>query len=159
MQLVGFGQDSHRFEKEGTNKKLILCGVVIPNCPGLDGNSDADVALHAITNAISGITTTNILGNISDKMCVNEGITDSSVYVQEAMKYLQNNKPCHLSISFECKKPRLTPYIDLMREQLSQLLTLSPEHIGITATSGEELTAFGRGEGIFCTAVLTTISD
>lgn len=67
---VSIGQDSHRFnfDKKGT-KNLILGGVVFEGEPPVDANSDGDVILHAITNAVSGITCKNILGDISDKMC------------------------------------------------------------------------------------------
>ncbi len=155
MQIVAIGQDSHRFEEDNSIKPLVLCGVTIPNCPGLSGNSDADVALHAITNAVSGVTTVNILGTVTDKLCFEEGIKDSTVYLAEAMKYLGKTQLLHLSLSFECARPKLQAYIPEMRKQLALLTGLSEKSIGITATSGEGLTAFGRGEGIFCTALLT----
>lgn len=79
---VAIGQDSHRFCEEENGKKLILGGVPIDGCPGLSGNSDADVILHALTNAISGITCVNILGKVADDLCLKEGITDSSVYLK-----------------------------------------------------------------------------
>ena len=66
---VAIGQDSHRFDFENKNKPLVLGGVTFENETGLLGNSDADVVLHSITNAISGITTVNILGKIADDMC------------------------------------------------------------------------------------------
>ena len=65
---AAIGQDSHRFE-ESLGKPLILGGVVFPGEPGLLANSDGDVVLHAITNAVSGITGQNILGKIADEMC------------------------------------------------------------------------------------------
>ena len=155
MQFSGIGQDSHRFEPEGTSKPLMLGGVPIPGCPGLLGNSDADVILHAVTNAVSGVTAVNILGAVSDQMCLTEGITDSSAYLVEAMRHLGRLRPIHLSISLECARPKISPHIPAIRERLSALLGVTPGHIGISATTGEGLSAFGRGEGIFCTVVLT----
>ena len=73
---AAIGQDSHRFE-EGYGKPLILGGVVFPGETGLLANSDGDVVLHAITNAVSGITGRNILGRVADEMC-QSGITDSA---------------------------------------------------------------------------------
>ena len=154
---VAIGQDSHRFDFNNSNKILILGGVKILNAPALLGNSDADVILHSITNAISGITCVNILGKIADNMCKN-GITDSSYYLKEALSYLE---PCyiisHLSISIECKTPHITPYINDIRQSLSNLLNILPSNIGITATTGEGLTDFGRGLGIQVFSCITVV--
>lgn len=68
---VAIGQDSHRIDFDNQDKKLMLGGVEFKEEYSLNGNSDADVVLHAITNAISGITCQNILGKISDEMCQN----------------------------------------------------------------------------------------
>ena len=118
----------------------------------LAGNSDADVVLHAIANAISGVTCVNILGGIADEMCLQKGITDSSEYVMEALKYLINIKIVHISISIECSYPKITPKISEMRKVISELLSLPENSVGITATTGEGLTEFGNGKGIqaFC---------
>lgn len=159
MQYAAIGQDSHRFEPETTEKPLILAGLPIPGCPGLCGNSDADVVLHAVTNAVSGISCVNVLGAISDRMCLVEGVTDSTAYLRHALASLAGRKPVHLSVSVECARPKLANYIPAIRENLALLLSLDPGHVGFTATSGEGLTAFGRGEGIFCTAILTVTDD
>lgn len=151
---VAIGQDSHRFDFENKDKKLILGGVVFENCPGLLGNSDADVVLHAITNAVSGITCVNILGGPSDELC-KKGIKDSEVYLKEALKYLKE-KIIHLSISIECKTPKITPKIEDMRKNISRILNIQPTNVGITATTGEGLTEFGKGEGISVFCVITT---
>lgn len=144
---VGIGQDSHRFDFEDKSKKLILGGVVFENYPPLSGNSDADVILHSITNAISGVTTINILGEVSDDMCLNKGITDSKSYLKEALKSL-NGRIVHLSISIECKTPHISSKIPEIRKSIANLLSLKEDSIGITATSGEGLTDFGKGHGI-----------
>lgn len=154
---TGLGQDSHRFEPQKTDKLLVLGGVVFENEWAMLGNSDADVVLHAIANGISGITGVNILGKISDDLCLNHGITDSKVYVQEALKYLNGWELCHVSCSLECKTPKITPKIPEMKQSISQLLGLTVEDIGITATTGEGLTEFGRGEGIQVFCIVTAI--
>lgn len=155
MVKVAIGQDSHRFEPENSTKKLILGGISIEGCPGLEGNSDADVVLHALTNAVSGITCVNILGEVSDRMC-RGGITDSRAYLKAALSYMKREaRILHVSISIEALRPKLSPHIDRMRTSLAGLLEIDPGCIGITATTGEGLTEFGKGNGIFCTAILT----
>lgn len=146
--IVGIGQDSHRFDFEDKEKKLILGGVIFDDAPPLEGNSDADVILHSITNAISGVTCVNILGPISDDLCLNKGIKDSKVYLKEALKYLNGRRILHLSISIECLKPKITPKIPELRKSISELLNIPENSIGITATTGEGLTPFGQGKGI-----------
>ena len=146
--IVGIGQDSHRFDFEDSEKKLILGGVIFEGAPPLEGNSDADVILHSITNAISGVTCVNILGPVSDDLCLNKGIKDSKVYLMEALKYLDGKRIAHLSISIECLKPKITPKIPELRKSISELLSIPENSIGITATTGEGLTQFGQGKGI-----------
>lgn len=152
---VAIGQDSHRFCDENCDKKLVLGGVPIEGCPGLLGNSDADVILHALTNAISGITCVNILGKVSDDLCLKQGITDSSVYLNKALETLKGYQIIHVSLSVEALRPKLSPHIERIRESVGTLLGISPRCVGLTATTGEGLTEFGKGNGIFCTAVLT----
>lgn len=149
---VGIGQDSHRFDFENKNKKFVLGGVVFEGVTPLAGNSDADVVLHALTNAVSGVTCVNILGKIADDMCLKNGITDSSEYLKEALKYLVDVKIVHVSISIECSYPKISPKIPEMRKTISDLLSIPENSVGITATTGEGLTQFGQGQGIqvFC---------
>ncbi|MBP3729728.1 MAG: 2-C-methyl-D-erythritol 2,4-cyclodiphosphate synthase [Lachnospiraceae bacterium] len=145
------GQDSHRFTEE--EKPLILGGVLLPGEPGLKANSDGDVLLHALTNAVSGITGRNILGTVADELC-RQGIRDSSRYLEEALSDLKNQggRILHVSFSVEAARPRLAPYVEPIRHRIAALLGISPLHVGLTATSGEGLTDFGRGLGIqaFC---------
>ena len=144
---VGIGQDSHKIDYSNQNKKLILAGIEFEENFSLLANSDGDVVLHAITNALSGITCKNILGKISDEMCNKMGIKNSEEYLKEALKYL--NEPInHISISIECKVPKISPKIDEMRKNIARILNINENCIGITATSGEELTEFGKGNGI-----------
>lgn len=157
IPITAIGQDSHRFEK-GFSKKLILGGVSIDHPFGLAANSDGDAVLHALTNAVSGLTGINILGDIADRLCLEENITDSAVYLKEALKYLGDITITHLSIAIECGGPRLSPYMCAMKTSISNILTLSEKHIGITATTGEGLTAFGRKEGISVFCILSALS-
>lgn len=150
---VAIGQDSHRIDFENKDKKFVLGGVEFDEEYSLNGNSDADVVLHSITNAVSGITCKNILGKVSDEMCQN-GITDSEEYLKEALKYL-NEKIIHISISIECKIPKITPKIEEMRKNIARILNITENSVGITATTGEGLTEFGKGNGIYSTVIIT----
>jgi 2-C-methyl-D-erythritol 2,4-cyclodiphosphate synthase len=154
---VGIGQDSHRFDFSNNGKKLVLGGVVFEDCLPLEGNSDADVVLHSITNAISGVTCVNILGKVSDEMCLNQGIKDSREYLREALKYLDGSRIVHVSISIECLTPKITPMIPQMRKSISSLLEIPENCVGITATTGEGLTQFGQGNGIQVFSCVTVV--
>ncbi len=153
---TGIGQDSHHLE-EGKNRPLILGGVEIPSELSLQGNSDADAVLHALCNAISGISGKVILGPYADKMCREQGITDSAVYIKEALKTLKNYKITHVSIAIECLTPKIVPHIDKMRSRIAEILNIETEDVGITATSGEGLTPFGQGKGIQAFALVTAM--
>ncbi len=159
MFRVAIGQDSHGFVESGDDKKLILGGIEIDGCPGLKGNSDADVVLHAITNAVSGISCVNILGKRADELCLKEGIKDSRVYLKEALATMKGKKVLHVSVSIEAQRPKLAPYLEQMRSCIADCLGIDINSVGITATSGEGLTEFGKGRGIFCTAILTVQDD
>ncbi len=149
--FMTIGQDSHRFEEDifdpATNS-IKLGGYDVPHDRKYSANSDGDVILHSVTNAISGCTGINILGGLADKLCLEDGIKDSSVFLKEALKDLGQTKITHLSITIECLRPKLKAHIPGIRQRLSELLDLDPSKIGITATTGEGLTGFGRGEGI-----------
>lgn len=155
------GQDSHRFVELGLNgqpkdikdnTRLILGGYHIMDGIPLKANSDGDAMLHALTNAVSGITCVNVMGEIADRMCRDEGVKDSKEYLLEALKYLKDRQITCVSFSLECKQPHLAPHIENIRQSIADIIQLSPSKIGITATSGEMMTPFGRGEGImvFC---------
>lgn len=151
---VGIGQDSHKIDYTNTEKKLILGGVEFEEKFSILANSDGDVVLHAITNAVSGVTCKNILGKISDEMCNVKGIKNSEEYLKESLKYL-NEPISHISISIECKVPKISPEIEEMRKNIARILNINENCVGITATSGEGLTEFGKGNGINVFACIT----
>lgn len=153
---VGIGQDSHRFEK-GIKRALMLGGIEIPSDLSLQGNSDADLVLHALCNAISGISGKVIIGPFTDKLCLEKGITDSVEYVKETVKTLKKYKITHVSVAIECAKPKIVPHIDKMRSKLAAILNIKIEDVGITATSGEGLTSFGQGNGIQAFVIVTAM--
>ncbi|MCB1735658.1 MAG: 2-C-methyl-D-erythritol 2,4-cyclodiphosphate synthase [Gammaproteobacteria bacterium] len=155
---TGLGQDSHRFlDDPDPTRPLLLGGIEFDGRP-LNGNSDADVVLHAITNAVSSVTGINVIGKTADTMC-RQGITDSAEYLQVALTHLGGLRISHLAISIECLTPKISPRIDAMKAHLAELLGIHPSDIGITATTGEGLTGMGRGEGVQVLAILTVFEE
>ena len=155
---VGIGQDSHRFLKERGSKKCVIAGLVFEEAPGLDADSDGDVVFHAICNAITSITHVPILGGVAINLCHERGITDSAAYLGEALKTLEARKRRieNAALTIEGKRPKLQRRIDEMRGNIAALLRIDCDRVGITVTSGDGLTAFGRGAGLMCIATLTT---
>jgi 2-C-methyl-D-erythritol 2,4-cyclodiphosphate synthase len=131
-------------------------GLIFNNVPGFNANSDGDVVLHAICNAISSLTGILILGNIADDLCLKDGITDSEVYLLEALKTLGNQRITHVAITIEAKKPQLKHSFIEMRQNIARIMHLDISQVGITATSGEGLTDFGCGDGVQAFAIVTT---
>lgn len=156
---IGIGQDSHRI-KDTMDKPFVFGGVSFDEPFCLEGNSDSDVILHAITNAISGVTGKPVLGPVADKLC-KAGDTDSKTYLKVALDDLAaiGFKPSHVSLSIECARPKIIPKLEALRESVAGLLGVTVADVGITATSGESLTDFGKGLGVQAFAVLTAESE
>lgn len=147
---VGFGQDSHKFSSD-KNKKLVLGGCTVPNEIGLESNSNGDVILHALFNAISSAIGEKSLGFYADPM-FKKGVTDSKEYLKVILNKLskKNLKINNASIMIEAKKPRLDAHTDSIKNSLSKILSIEKEKIGVACTSGDELTSFGQGKGMQC---------
>jgi 2-C-methyl-D-erythritol 2,4-cyclodiphosphate synthase len=154
---TGIGQDSHRFLPSDSSKPCVIAGLIFENTPGFMANSDGDVVFHAICNAISSLTGILILGTIADDLCLKNGITDSEVYLKEAIKTLGLLKITHVAISIEAKKPKFKDRLLEMRTNIARIMELDVSKIGITATSGEGLTDFGCGDGLQCFAIVTAM--
>lgn len=154
---TGIGLDSHRFVEGPSDRRLLLGGLVFDDAPALSGNSDADVVLHAVTDAISGVTGRTVIGAVADGMC-KDGITDSKEYLKVALADLGDWEISHLSLALECLRPKIDPKVPALRESLAGLLGIGVGDVCITATTGEGLNDCGRGLGIHATAVLTVTS-
>jgi 2-C-methyl-D-erythritol 2,4-cyclodiphosphate synthase len=155
---VGFGTDSHRFEEKG-KKPLILGSVRISDSGGLVANSDGDVILHALFNAISQACGGESLGYYADPL-FEKGITDSREYLKIALQMAAGigYRIGNIGIMVEAYRPHV-PAEDRkrMKEAIAALCGVSKDRVGITFTSGEGLTAFGKGEGILVQAVVTLL--
>lgn len=155
VYISTIGQDSHRFGDPCGDCSIMLGGVSISSDRPVIANSDGDVILHAVTNAISGYTGRIVLGGIADKLCLEEGIKDSSVFLKKAVEDIQGAKIIHCSVSVECLVPKLKPHLDRIRSKIAELLDLPVSSVGLTATTGEGLTSFGKGEGIQAFVILS----
>ena len=150
MYKIGQGQDSHAFAID-KNKKLVLGGVVIEKARGLSARSDGDVVLHSLCNALSSAIGGDSLGTWADELCLKRGVRDSRVYVEKIMERVSEVGFVvgNVSVSIEAKYPHISlEVIQAMKNKIASLLDIQPEMVGITFTSGDGLTSFGRGKGI-----------
>ncbi|HIP49993.1 MAG TPA: 2-C-methyl-D-erythritol 2,4-cyclodiphosphate synthase [Candidatus Pacebacteria bacterium] len=157
MVRVGIGQDSHPFG-EDENKRCILGGVRIDDVIGFKGNSDGDVIIHALCAAIEQSLGRINFSTYSDDMC-KDGITDSVEYLKVAVTHMKEMdfEINNVGISVECKVPKILPIEDEIKQNLAPILETDIANIGINATTGEGMTAFGRGEGVQVFAIVSLI--
>lgn len=148
MSRVGLGQDSHRFSADPA-RKLVLGGVVVAGHPGLEGNSDADVVLHALCRALEQAIGADAFSQYADEMSRN-GINDSREYVKVARVHVQDAgyRVNNVGVSIEAHRPRIDPVRLEMKRSIAELLGIVEDDVGINATTGEKMTPFGKGEGI-----------
>ncbi|MCL4374745.1 2-C-methyl-D-erythritol 2,4-cyclodiphosphate synthase [Patescibacteria group bacterium] len=160
MNKVGIGQDSHRFA--GEKKPLVLGGVTLASSGGLQANSDGDVILHSLCNAISSAVGGDSLGTWADSMCLKQGIKDSRkflTYIYEKVA-ASGYRVVNLAVSVEAKLPRLTmAQIKKIKVEIARLVHVRVGQVGITFTSGEDLTAFGRGDGVQAWSIVNLAKD
>jgi len=155
MIRTGLGQDSHRFLSNGSTKPCVIGGLIFDDVPGLSSDSDGDVVLHSICNAITSLSGVQILGALAQDLNEKEGITDSEVYLAKALETLYRFSVEHVALSIQAIKPRIEPRIEEMRAKIATLLHIKLDQVGITATTGAGLTEVGLGEGVECLCILT----
>lgn len=144
---IGIGEDSHAFIK--SKKPLMLGGLCIASEYAFRADSDGDVILHALANALSSALGGGSLGTFATALC-KIGIQDSAEYVLHVIQkmHIRKYSIVHLSILVEGLYPKIDPLAVVMRKKLSELLEISPERIGITATTGKAHTAYGKGTAV-----------
>jgi len=144
---TGLGQDSHRFSE--IKKPLTLGGAEISKTGGLSGNSDADVILHALCNALSSAIGGGSISTWADEICKTGG-KDSREYLEVILKKVNAEgwQTVNCSVTIEAGKPKLEKHLPKINRSLANLLGIPADCVGCTVTSGEKLTSFARGEGI-----------
>lgn len=150
---IGMGYDVHRLVE---GRKLILGGVEIPFEKGLLGHSDADVLIHALMDAILGAMAMRDIGyHFPDNDEAYRGI--SSLVLLARVKAMMDDTGYELSnadITLMAERPKVAPYIEAMTRSIARTLKVSPDAIGIKATTTEGLGFVGRGEGMAAQAVV-----
>jgi len=144
---TGIGFDVHAF---ADGRKLIIGGVEISFEKGLSGHSDADVLLHAITDALLGSLALGDLGNHFPDTDPKYKDADSKVLLSSAYNLIKEKgyKIGNIDAVVSAQKPKLAPYIDEIRKVISKLLDTEIENVSVKATTTEKLGFVGREEGI-----------
>jgi len=151
---VGTGYDAHRLTE---GRALVLCGVDIPFEKGLLGHSDADVALHALCDALLGAAAMGDIGlHFPDSDERYRGIS-SLVLTRRTVELLAQKgfAPVSADVTVVAQRPKLRPYIDQMRANVAQALFIPADSVSVKATTTEGMGFEGRGEGISAQAVAT----
>ncbi len=151
---TGFGYDVHRFE---TGDHVMLCGLSVPHTSGLAGHSDADVALHALVDALLGAAGLEDIGAhfppSDERWCG----ASSSLFVEEARRLITEagGQISNVDVTIICEAPKVGPYRGEMRQRVADLLAIDISRVNIKATTTEGLGFTGRSEGIAAQAVAT----
>jgi len=151
---VGEGHDTHRTVSD---RKLIIGGVEITGAQfGLDGHSDADVLLHAVTDALLGAAGLGDIGEWFPNTDERWRGADSALLLQTVLEELQRKglQVVNLDCTVHAEKPRMGPWKPLIRQRLSDLLQVELQQVNVKAKSGEAVGPVGRGEAISATAVV-----
>ena len=155
---VGIGHDTHRLEPD---RPLLLGGVRVEHSLGLVGHSDADVVLHALTDALLGAAG---LGDIGDAYPDTDPAykdRDSSFFVRDTLNRL-NQAGWHIvnvDVIVFAQKPKLGPLKGRMRKSLADLLGVSIDAVNVKAKTGEGVGAIGREEAISCQVIALLDQD
>jgi 2-C-methyl-D-erythritol 2,4-cyclodiphosphate synthase len=152
MNRVGIGYDVHRL---ADGRKLVLGGVEIPHRQGLEGHSDADVLLHAITDAVLGALGEADIGHFFPNTDMRWKNAPSRVFLQEAGRQVafREGRLINIDATVIAEAPKIAPHIQEMKIQIAKALGVNIQRVGIKATTNEHLGFIGRGEGIAAMAV------
>lgn len=150
---IGLGHDRHRL---GPNRPLILGGVQIPYELGLVGHSDADVLLHAITDALLGALALGDIGEWFPNTDPQWKNADSTIFLAEAASAVRARgwSIANLDCTVHAEQPKLSPYKKQLAERIAQLLSIDASCVNVKAKTGEKVGPIGRGEAIDADAVV-----
>ena len=153
---TGLGFDVHRF---GPGDHVMLCGVAVPHEFGLEGHSDADVGLHAVTDALLGAIGEGDIGTHFPPSDPQWKGTESDVFVRHAGELIaaKGGRISNIDVTLVCEQPKIGPHRAAMIKRMADILTISEHRISIKATTTERLGFTGRGEGIAAQAVATVV--
>ena len=149
---IGFGYDVHKLVE---GRKCIICGVDVPHTKGLLGHSDADVAIHALCDALLGAAAMGDIGKLFPDTSEEFKDIDSRILLREVVKRLHEKgfTVGNIDITIAAQKPKLLPHIEEMRENMANDLEVDISCVNIKATTTEKLGFEGREEGISAYAV------
>ena len=153
---VGQGFDVHRFAAPEAGRPLVLMGLRIPHDRGLEGHSDADVMLHALTDALLGAAGLGDIGqHFPDTDAAYRG-ADSAELLRRVMEDLRGRgwSVVNADVLLIGERPKIGPHRQAMRERIAPLLGIAPEDLNVKATTTERLGFPGRGEGLAAQAVV-----
>lgn len=155
---VGQGYDVHAFE-EGDH--VILCGVKIPHERKLKGHSDADVGMHALTDAIYGALADGDIGQHFPPSDPQWKGAESDIFLRHAVGRVRDRgyRISNVDVTLICERPKIGPHAIAMRAALAAIMGLEPDQVSVKATTSERLGFTGREEGIASMAVATLIKD
>lgn len=144
---IGTGFDVHAF---APYRRLILGGVDIPSTKGLDGHSDADVVLHALTDALLGAAAMGDIGRLFPDTDDAYKDISSLELLSRAWNAIRDRgfRFVNCDITIICQEPKLAPYTERMRENIAGVLGKDVSRVSVKATTTEKLGFTGRGEGI-----------
>jgi len=150
---VGIGEDIHRIDETRT---LVLGGVIIEEGPGLAGHSDADVLLHAITDAVLGAAALGDIGAHFPPSDPRYAHADSADFLRKALQLAREEgwEIGNIDATVRTERPKLKPYIELIRERIAEITGTDAGNISVKAKTAEGLDAVGRGEAMAATAVV-----
>ncbi len=153
---VGVGFDAHRFTPQ---RPLKLCGVLIPHEQGLIGHSDADVALHALCDALLGALALGDIGQLFPDTDPRYKDADSTDFVRTVVALVREKgwQVNNADITVIAQVPKLAPYRDAMRQRVAELLGIDKEAVSVKATTTDRMGFVGRGEGIAAIAVVSLV--
>ena len=154
---LGNGFDVHKF---GPGDHVTLCGVAIPHEKSLLGHSDADVSMHAVTDALYGALAQGDIGRHFPPSAPQWKGVDSAIFLRHAVQLADTMgyKISNIDVTLICERPKITSYADAMTKAMSKIMTLDPSRISIKATTSETLGFTGREEGIAALASATLVT-
>ncbi len=150
---VGIGEDIHRIDDART---LVLGGVIIEEGPGLAGHSDADVLLHAITDAVLGAAALGDIGHYFPPGDPRYAHADSADFLRLALRLAREAgwEVANIDATVRTERPKLAPYIQHMRERIAEIAGVEVGQVSVKAKTAEGLDAVGRRDAMAATAVV-----